>query len=133
MAEAKVQKRESAEVERAERIREGKTFIPATDIVETEDKILLLADMPGVDEKSINVTLENNVLTIEGQQTTNEPENMSLFYSEYETGNYYRSFTLGDAIDRAKIEAKYKGGVLHLILPKAEEAKSRKIEVNFEQ
>jgi len=132
MADTKVQKKERAEVERAERTRSGKTFIPATDIIETEDKILLIADMPGVDEKSISVTLENNVLTIERQKKHNQPENMSLAYSEYETGDYYRSFTLGDAIDRAKIEAKYKDGVLRLSLPKAEEAKSRKIEVTFE-
>ena len=132
MADTKVQKKEMAEVEQAERTRAGKTFIPATDIIETDNQILLYADMPGVDKNSIKVTLENNVLTIEGQVKREQPKDMTVVYSEYEVGDYYRSFTLGDAIDRSKIEANYKDGVLKLTLPKAEEAKARTIEVSFE-
>ena len=132
MADTKVQKKEMVDIEKAERTRSGKTFIPATDIIETEGQILVFADMPGVDKNSIKVTLENNVLTIEGQVKQDAPKDMTVIYSEYETGDYYRSFTLGDAIDRSKIAAKYKDGVLQLTLPKAEEAKSRTIDVAFE-
>jgi len=127
-----VQKKESENVNKTERTRSGKVFTPATDIVETPDHITLSVDMPGVDEKNIHITLENNVLTIRGDVIQDSPDNYNLLYSEYDNGDYYRSFTLSNKIDRDKIEAKYKNGVLRLYLPKAEELKPRQIKIKTE-
>jgi len=129
MADTSLQKKESAEVERVERTRSGRTFLPATDILENENEIILMADMPGSDEKSIDITLENRQLTILGSVSPSLDSNMETVYSEYEIGDYYRAFTLSDTIDQSKIKASFQDGVLTLTLPKAEEAKSRKISI----
>jgi HSP20 family protein len=113
----------------AERTRECKCFIPRVDIYETNDDIFLVADMPGVDEKSVDITLEKNTLTINGYIDPEQPDNYSLAYAEYEVGDYQRSFSLSDQIDQDKIEATVKDGVLRLRLPKAGPAKARKIAV----
>jgi HSP20 family protein len=113
----------------AERTRECKCFIPRVDIYETNDDIFLVADMPGVDEKSVDITLEKNTLTINGYIDPEQPDNYSLAYAEYEVGDYQRSFSLSDQIDQDKIEATVKYGVLRLRLPKAGPAKARKIAV----
>ena len=128
--ETRIQKKESENIETVERTRSGKTFVPATDIYETENEIVLLADMPGVDQKSIDVTLENNQLTIQGCVPQIDIKDHALTYAEYDVGDYYRVFTISDTIDRNKIGAEYKDGVLRLKLPKAEEAKARKINVS---
>jgi HSP20 family molecular chaperone IbpA len=131
MSESTVlQKKEADSLEKAERTRSGKTFIPPTDIIETKDAMILIADMPGVDEKNIDITLENNQLTIQGNVEVNYPENYHPLYSEYEVGDYYRSFSLSDSIDDEKIVANYKNGVLRLTLPKAEKVKPRQIAVS---
>ncbi|HDQ44971.1 MAG TPA: Hsp20/alpha crystallin family protein [bacterium] len=130
MAEKAVQKMESQEVERVERTRSGRTFLPPTDIIETESEIILLADMPGVDEKTVDIILENKLLTIQGNVETRDDNNLQTVYAEFESGDYYRAFTLSDDIDRERIQAKLKNGVLKLVLPKAETAKSRKIAVH---
>jgi HSP20 family molecular chaperone IbpA len=88
--------------------------------------------MPGVDEKSIDITLEKNVLTIYGTVEADIPENHNLFLSEYGIGDYQRVFTLSDEVDREKIQAIVNNGVLKLILPKAEAAKTKKIQVKAE-
>ncbi|MBD3226286.1 MAG: Hsp20 family protein [Caldithrix sp.] len=124
-----VQKREADTREVAERTRSGKVFIPAVDIFETNEAIFLIADMPGVDEKSININLEKNVLTIEGKVQHYEPEKMELAYAEYNVGDYQRSFNLSDSIDQDKIDATIKDGVLSVKLPKAEPAKPKTISV----
>jgi HSP20 family protein len=102
----------------AERTRERACFVPHADIYETNDTILVVADMPGVDENSVNITLEQNVLTINGYAALVEPEGYRLGYAEYRVGDYQRQFTLSDQIDRDKIEATVKDGVLRLHLPK---------------
>jgi HSP20 family protein len=134
MADTKkaVQKQESQTVDKTERTRSGKVFVPATDIIETENEILLMADMPGVNENCINITLENNQLTIEGSVTENNPKEHQLVYIEYEQGDFYRAFTLNDMIDREKIKANYQDGVLQLTLPKAQKSRSRQIAVQAE-
>jgi len=126
---ATLEKREAETVDTVERTRARKTFVPPVDIFETKDGITLVADMPGVDEKAINITLEKNVLTVTGRVEPEEPEGYSLVYTEYETGDYQRSFTLTDEVDSNRIEASVKNGVLKVSLPKAEKARSRKIEV----
>lgn len=127
-----IQKKEREAVEGVERTREGKLFAPPVDIIETNDDLMLIADMPGVSEKSINVTLEQDTLTIEGRVEPEPPKGYDLSYCEYEIGDFQRSFTLSDTVDREKIEASYKDGVLKLRLPKAEPAKPKKINVRVE-
>jgi HSP20 family molecular chaperone IbpA len=129
MAEKEMQKREASSPVETERTTARKVFIPRVDICETRDAIVLLADMPGVDEKSIDVTLEKSVLTLLGRVEPETHEGYRAAYVEYETGDYERAFTLSDEIDRDRIEASVKNGVLRLTLPKAEPVKLRKINV----
>lgn len=130
MAEKKsLEKQESQAIEQSERIRSGKVFLPATDIIETDNEIIIRADMPGVNEKAIDITLENKVLTIQGCVDQETPKHFQLAYSEYETGDYLRKFTLSDAVEQDKIKARYKEGVLEVTLPKAEKMKARQITV----
>ncbi len=112
----------------AERTRAGLVFVPQTDIYETDDAIYVVCDVPGVAEDSIDITLENNVLTINGYVHPHRPDGYQLSYAEYRVGDYQRRFTLSDEIDKDGIEASLKDGVLRLRLPKAKPA-SRKIKV----
>jgi HSP20 family molecular chaperone IbpA len=122
-------KHELSTPEGVERTRMGKVFTPAVDIYETPDSVVLVADMPGVDESSVDVTLEKNVLTIYGQVEAQYPAGHSLAYSEYRIGDYQRSFTISNAINWEKISGTVRNGVLRLTLPKAGPAKTRKINV----
>ena len=124
-----VEKQEAEVVEGTERTRAGKVFVPRADIIETEEAILVVADVPGVDENSIDITLEKRVLSINGQVNPATPENFSLTYAEYGLGDFERKFTLSDEIDQDHIEATVKDGVLRLTLPKAGPAKTRRIAV----
>jgi len=124
-----VQEQESVPEERTERIRDKACYLPQSDIFETEENYYLVLDMPGVEENSIEITLEKNTLTINGYTDVERPEGYSLAQAEYNIGDYERSFRLTDQIDRENIEASYENGVLRLSLPKAEEAKARKIKV----
>jgi HSP20 family molecular chaperone IbpA len=124
-----VEKQEVEVVEGAERTRSGKAYIPRADIYETDNELVIVADMPGVDENSLDITLEKNVLSIRGYVESLAPENYSLAYAEYEVGDYERNFTLSNEIDKDNIAAKVKNGVLHVHLPKAGPAKARKITV----
>ncbi len=124
-----VQKEEVIPAEETERTREARVYVPRTDIYETDDEIVLLADVPGADQDSIDITLEKNVLTINAYVDPPEREGYSPIFYEYGVGDYERSFTLSDEIDREKIEATVKDGVLRLVLPKAGPARTRKIEV----
>ncbi|RME46462.1 MAG: Hsp20/alpha crystallin family protein [Deltaproteobacteria bacterium] len=129
MADQKLQKQEAATPQGAERTRTRRVFLPRTDIVESKDNIYLYADMPGVDEKGIDITLEKNLLTINGFATPTQVEGHTLSYAEYEEGDYQRTFTLSNEIDREGIQATIRNGVLRLTLPKAKEARERKIPV----
>lgn len=118
--------------ERIERARAVKIFHPDVDIMERKDDIVVIADMPGVDESSVDITLENNVLNIYGKVDWNAPDNLKLTHGEYGMGDYQRMFTLTGEVDRGKIEATVNNGVLRIILPKAEAIKTRKIAVKAE-
>lgn len=101
-----------------ERTRQRPAFIPRTDIYETNEAIYVVADMPGVDEKSVDIMLEKNILTIQGLVEPVYPEGYTLAYAEYEDGDFQRRFTLTEEIDQDKIEATLRQGVLRLKLPK---------------
>lgn len=123
------EKQEITTMDETERTRDRQCFIPRADIYETDDHIILLADIPGADENSTDITLEKNVLTINANVDWNMPEDYGLNYGEYGIGDYQRSFTLSDEIDRENIEATIANGVLRLQLPKAGPAKTKKISV----
>ena len=127
MIEKDVQKTEN--VSATERIRNVKTFVPRVDICENKESLFLIADMPGVDEKTVDIELEKNVLTITGRVENGQIKDATMMYSEYEIGDYERVFTLSDEIDRDKIVATVKNGVLRLELPKAESVKPKKIAI----
>jgi HSP20 family protein len=127
-----MQKKGAGLTEKGELTREKNVYTPAIDIMERKDDIVLLADMPGVDETSVDITLEKDVLTIYGKVDTKTSGEYTLYLSEYGTGDYQRVFTLTEEVDRDKIQATVKNGVLRLVLPKAEAVKTRKIAVKPE-
>ena len=131
VATKEIQKKEASTKE-VERTRARRIYSPSVDIIERDEDIILIADMPGVDDKSVDVTLEKDVLTIYGRVDQEIPEGYRSVYSEYGIGDYERSFTLSDEIDRDRIEASVKNGVLKLILPKADAVKTKKIPVKSE-
>lgn len=124
-----VQEKELVPESETERIRDRTCFVPRADVYETQEDVFVVVDMPGVGGDNIDITLENNILTINGNTTSEAPEGYSLAFAEFESGDYERSFRLTDRIDRQGIQATYQDGVLNLKLPKAEEAKVRKIDV----
>lgn len=129
--ELQTQKQEVETFEGAERTRATRVYVPRVDILSEENGIIIFADMPGVDEQNVDITVEKNVLTINGfvDTTAPAPEGYELAYHEYGVGDYQRSFTLPDEIDRNGIEASLSHGVLRINLPKAPEAQARKITV----
>ena len=124
-----VQKEEMVPTVGSERPRETRCFIPRADIYETENEISVIVDLPGVDKNSLEISLEKNILKINGYVSQEDPEGYSLAFAEYQIGDYERSFRLSNQIDQNKIDATLNDGVLKLRLPKAEAAKSRKIAV----
>jgi len=124
-----VQKKEMDKPDFVERTRSSKVYTPDVDIMEGKGEIIVIADMPGVDEKSIDVTLEDNVLTIYGRVDWNIPEKFTLAHTEYGIGDYQRIFTISGEINREKIQATVKNGVLRLVMPKNDTSKLRKIAV----
>jgi len=131
MAAQELAAHEKQPVEGQEKTRAGRYFRPDVDIYETDDGLHLRADMPGVKDQDVEVTLENGVLTIEGKVWVDAYKGLSPLYTEYNVGNYFRQFELNEALDESKISAKMKDGVLELELPKAEAAKPRRIEVKI--
>jgi HSP20 family molecular chaperone IbpA len=127
--EMQVQEQEMVEGNGTERFRARPTFIPRSDIYETEDHVVIILDLPGTKEDSIDITLEKNILTINANSSHDAPDGYELAFTEFRSGDYERSFRLTDEINRDAIEALYLDGVLNLSLPKAEVAKPRKINV----
>ena len=115
-----------------ERTRNRRVYVPKVDIIETGEAMVMYADMPGVDEKSVEVTLEKNVLKIAGAVEPQAFPGRSIAYAEYDVGDYERAFTVSDEIDRERIGAVMKKGVLKITLPKAPQAAVKKITVRTE-
>lgn len=113
----------------AEQTQPGMVFTPSVDIFETEREITLLADLPGVTPEKLTIDLRENTLTLTGEVEPAAKADEKGLLIEYETGKYYRQFSLSNVIDQSKIDAKLQDGVLRLTLPKVEEAKPRKIEI----
>jgi len=105
-------------------------FLPLTDIFETDHSLTLVVEMPGVSKNNVEVRVENDVLTVEGRMDFANYEGLQPLYTEYNVGNYVRSFHLSSKIDQDGILAELKDGVMTLVLPKAEKARARKIMVS---
>lgn len=104
-----------------------KTFMPEVDIYENEEALVLIADMPGVDKKNVEINLKDNVLTLKGEIKAESYQGQRPLYSEYNIGHYERRFNLSEKIDQEKVEAKMENGTLTLTLPKVQMAKARSI------
>lgn len=107
----------------------GRYYLPYTDIYETGEALTLVMEMPGVEKKDVQVHLENDMLRIDGRIDFAKYEGMEPVYTEYNVGHYTRSFSLSSKIDQQKISAELEDGVLTLTLPKAEEARPRRIAI----
>ena len=131
MAETKeIQAKEKQEVSvPAEQIKPGRVFTPAVDIFETGKEITLLADMPGVKGDNLTIDLRDNTLTLSADIAPVDNTDEEVILTEYETGRYYRQFTLGELINQTNIDAKLNDGVLRLTLPKVEKATPKTITV----
>lgn len=117
------------ESDRAEATHTGPLVAPAVDIFENSDAITLLADMPGVAVKDLEIDLNEGMLTITGRAGYPASDNEQEVMTEFSPATFQRKFTLSQSVDQAKIEARLDDGVLRLKLPKAERAKPRKIKV----
>jgi HSP20 family protein len=108
-----------------------KVFTPAVDVRETPEALILWADLPGVDESGIEVSLEGNALTIEGRAAADAaPQGRTAVWREFLGGDWRRRFVLSlDAVNAEGIRADMKDGVLKVTIPKADQAKKRKISV----
>jgi HSP20 family protein len=122
------QKKELAPAE--ERTEAGRFFSPYTDIHETASAVVVTMEMPGVDKSAIDIRLDKGVLTIKGTVSPARYEAWRPIYSEYNVGNFIRTFTVSTKIDGARISAAMADGVLTVTLPKAAEAVAKRITVN---
>ena len=104
-------------------------LVPPVDIVENQDGITLKADLPGVSKDQLTLNIDGDTLTIEGDVALGESTNLQGVYAEVRVAHYKRSFVLSRDLDASKIEASVKNGVLTLVVPKAEQAKPRRIAV----
>ena len=113
----------------AERTRCGCCYRPNVDILERDDELLVVADVPGAKGDAIDVRFEDGTLEIQAAVTPRQSDDHACLLREYEVGDYYRSFQVSETIDAGKISAQYSDGVLTLHLPTAEALKPRKIAV----
>ncbi len=104
--------------------------VPPVDVFETEQQITLLADLPGVSREGLQVRIDGDSLVVEAQASTAGPQDLQLLYGEAQVPAYRRQFTLSRELDATRIDAQLRDGVLKLTIPKAEEAKPRRIQVN---
>jgi HSP20 family protein len=106
------------------------TFVPAVDIYEDEHNIVLTAEVPGVEEKDLDISLENAVLTISGERKMENEEKENNFHRiERSYGRFTRSFTLPPTVDENNVKAEFNNGVLKITLAKREEAKPKQIKI----
>ena len=130
MTEQELQVQQKRELEKKQEATfPTRMFLPPTDIFETDQALTMLVEMPGVSKQSIEVKVEGDILTIDGRIDFSKYEGLQPLYTEYNIGNFSRTFQLSNEIDQAGIKAELKDGVMRLVLPKAERAKPRRIQV----
>jgi len=131
MSPQELQVQQKREVEkRQESTIPARVFLPDADIFETDQALTVVLEMPGVNKQSVDVDIENDIVTIVGRIDFSKYEGLQPLYTEYNVGNYSRSFQISSKIDKDGIKAELKDGVMTLVLPKSEEAKPRKIKVS---
>jgi HSP20 family protein len=114
----------------SERQAGANAFYPALDVIEEKDQYVLKADLPGIKKEDIKVSVENGVLTIEGERKSEtEHKDKQVHRVERSWGRFVRTLNLGTSVDQHKIRANYKDGVLELIVPKSEAAKPKAIDI----
>ncbi len=107
------------------------SFVPAVDIYEDEKKVVLKLEVPGIEEKDLDVRVENNTLTVKGERKFEKEEKEQNFHRiERSYGSFYRAFTLPSTVDTEHVQASYNAGVLKLELNKKPEAQPKQIKVN---
>jgi len=116
-----------------ERIDQGTSFSPMVDIIESDDAFIFQVDLPGVKPGNVDVSYENGVLTIEGRVQQRQAENQRYLWRECGVGHFYRQFTINSPVNADQIHAELKNGELILTVPKAESAKTRKIQIQGAQ
>ena len=108
-------------------------WTPTMDVVEKDDRILLRAELPGMSDEDVEITVENRTLTIQGEKKSEHEETEGHFHRlESRYGSFYRSFSLPITVDQERIDARFSKGVLEIELPKAEQAKPKKISVKVQ-
>jgi HSP20 family protein len=131
MVSQEVTPREKRELkESGERTEAGRFFSPYADIHETDRAVVVSLEVPGVDKNAIDIQLEKGVLTVKGTIDATKYESLRPIYSEYNVGNFVRTFTVSPKIDSSGIAATVADGVLTIELPKAAEAVARRIAVS---
>ena len=110
----------------------GRVYTPSVDIFEDDQALTIVADMPGVPTEHVTIDLREDVLSLSGVPSVSVPEQEEYVLREYDTGKYFRQFTLSEVIDQANIKANLSNGVLRVTLPKVEPAKPRRIEITGE-
>lgn len=128
MAETALQKDTTSNGLSPTEVTRGVTVTPLVDILETEDELLLFADLPGVTQDDVDIRFENGELTLHARRAL-AAGNWEAWLLENETGDYFRAFRISEQVDASRIWAELKNGVLTLHLPKVETAKPRKISV----
>lgn len=109
---------------------ERTVFMPPIDIYDSDEGLVLLADLPGVTIESLEIQVQDNRLTLFGRVTPTLPAEARLLHQEFEWGDFLRSFILSDEVDHDRITAKLNNGVLEVVLPRAPKTTPRKIQVN---
>ena len=110
------------------------SFVPAVDIYEDSKKVVLKLEVPGMEEKDLDIRVENNTLTVKGERKFEKDEKEENFHRiERRYGSFYRSFTLPSTVDTENVQASYNAGILKLELNKKPEAQPKQIRVNFGQ
>ena len=107
----------------------ARMYVPTADIYESEETLMVILEMPGVQKENVDIRVEEGTLKIDGRLDLSKYEDLIPLYTEYNIGHYTRSFSLSNKIDQAQISADLNDGVLSLTLPKAAEAKPRTIKV----
>lgn len=130
MKNTSIEKREQqAPANAPERIDQGNFFTPHVDIIENNDSFIFQADLPGVKPGDIDISIENGVLTIDGRVHPRQTEDHDYVWQEYGVGHFHRQFTINAPVKTDGISAELKNGELTLTVPKAEQARTRKIQV----
>ncbi len=116
------------------RLTEEEAWFPALDMSETKDSLIVKAELPGIDPKDVNLTLQDHILTIRGERKAEKEEKNENFHLKERTyGSFFRSVELPYPVKDGEVKASFKNGVLTITMPKSEEAKEKKIEIKLEE